>query len=184
MFQTIYDTVTTTLQYVADSVDNPRKLSDDAATANTDPPLYVWEPVSIDDASDKGENFGTRNPRAYGYDAHNWNVGCWGATRSDCETLRLALIRAVREGVNVRNYVLGSAQWAYPEWSRVGYVLLVPVTVYLPQVAVEIPTAAGTGIPETDVINDMQETVEITTVNPTDTTGAVANDGTLQGGEG
>lgn len=184
-FSTIYDAVTATLQYVAASVDNPRKLSSDSADADIVPPLYVWDPIGINDAPKRGEMTGSANPKGLGYDAHEWEVACWGATRADCERMRAALIRAMREEVGAGgNIEHGKAQWGYADWARNGYVLAVPLTVYLPLVAPEIPTATGTGIPEDDVSDDTTETVTITSLNPLDTTGAVEGDDELQGGEG
>ena len=184
-FSTIYTEVIDRLQYVADSTDNPRKLDDNSATADTAPPLYVWDPQGISETSDDiGLALGNQNPKAYALDAHLWTVACWGATRDDCERMRLALIRAMREAIGGKSYRVGNAQWGYADWARSGYVLAVPLTVYVPQVAVEIPDGAGTGIPETDVINDVTETVTITAVDPLDDAGAVAGDDILEGGEG
>lgn len=184
-FSTHYTAITTALQYVAASVDNPRELSSDNATANINPPLYVWDPQSISDAGKRGELTGNSNPKGLGYDAHLWTVWCWGATRDDCERMRAALIRAVREELGGGgNISVGAAQWDYPDAARNGYVLAIPLTFYLPLVSVEIPTGAATGIPEDDLTNDTYETVTITAINPLDTTGAVAGDDELQGGEG
>jgi hypothetical protein len=184
-FQTVYDAVSAALQYVAASRDNTRKLQD-SGTPDTYPPMYVWEPRSIEYGDEKGpgENWGTRNPKALQLDAHVWDVACWGATRTDCERMRLALMRAVRDaGFGPGGCEFGSATWAYPEWSRNGYALVQSMTVYVPAVSVEVPTATGTSIPETDVANDVIETVSITAVDPRDATDAVEGDGILQGGE-
>lgn len=184
-FSTVYTEVTTRLQYVADSVDNPRALSDDTATADLIPPLYVWDPQDITPASgDIGLLLGNQNPKAYALDAHNWLVACWGATRDDCERMRSALITAVRLAMQGPSYRIGSAQWGYADWARSGYVLAVPLTVFMPQVSASIPDGAGTGIPSTDVINDVIETVTITAVNPLDSAGSVEGDDLLDGGEG
>lgn len=183
-FATIYTEITTRLQYVAASIDALELLRADAAAPNDRPPLYIWDAESIDEADSDGQNYGSRNPKAYGNDAHVWTIHMWGATRTDCERMRGALVRSTREAVNGRSYKLGKATWGFPDWSRTGFVLSLEMTVHMPLVAVEVPTAAGTGIPSTDVTNDTEATVTITAVTPLDTTGAVAGDGTLQGGEG
>jgi hypothetical protein len=184
-FDAIYTSVATKLATVAPSTDNPRKLSDDAATANVTPPRYVWDPQNIREDFKHPLAGGNINPKAYGVDAHLWNIACWGATRADCERMRLALITALHGQLLGRNFALGVSSWDYEAWSRIGFVLVVQVTFFTAQVSVEIPDAsAANQIPETDVNDAVEETVTITSVTPHDNTGAIAGDGIMQGGEG
>lgn len=183
-FAAIYTSVATKLATVAASVSNPRKLSDDGATANVTPPLYVWDPQSI--ALTSGDfSGGNSNPKAWGTKAFLCDVACWGATLTDAERLYDALLTALRTQLVGKNFDVGTAQIAYPEWSRVGFVLVTPVTFYYAAVAVEIPDSLGEyPNPETDINDAVEETVTITSVTPHDNTDAIAGDGILQGGEG
>jgi len=184
-FAAIYTSVSTKLATVAPSIENPGKLSNDAGTANTEPPAYVWDPQSITLDDGTPHTGGNRNPKSYGTKAFLCDIACWGATLTDAERLYDALLTALRIQLVGKNYDVGRALFAEPSWSRVGFVLVVPVTFYSAAVVVEIPDVlAGNPIPETDVVNDVQETVTITSVTPHDNTGAIAGDGILQGGEG
>lgn len=180
----IYTSVSTKLATVAASLDNPRKLSNDAGTAHVAPPLYVWDPQSI--ALTEG-NFagGNSNPKAWGQKTWLCDVACWGATLTDAERLYDALLTALRIQLVGKNFDVGTAQVAYPQWSKVGFVLVTPISFHYAAVAVEIPDSLSAyPNPEADVSNAVEETVTITSVTPHDNTGAVAGDGILQGGEG
>jgi hypothetical protein len=173
-FSSVITAIATQLQYVATTVTNPRKLGE----ANIRPPLYVWERQSIELADSDGLTK-TRDLRQLGNDGHECVVHCWGATENDCESMRSALVVAIRTQLQGRNFKMGQARWEYPEWAGASYVLAQSVTFLVPLVAVEIPTEAGASIPSTDVTNDSASTVTLTTINP-DSTDADDGDGYLQ----
>lgn len=183
-FSSIYTSVSTKLATVAASVINPRSLSNDASAPNVEPPLYVWDPQSIALDNTIPLAGGNRNPKAWSTKAYIWDVACWGATLNDAERLYDTLLTALRTQLVGANFEVGTAAVTYPEWSRVGYVIVVPVTFFSAAVVVEIPdTLATNPIPEDDVNNAVEETVTITSVTPHDNTGAIEGDGILQGGE-
>jgi hypothetical protein len=148
-FDSIFASVSGELQFVAASIDNPRKLKDDAAAANYEPPLYVWDPQGISETEDIPYAGGQSNPKSFAMDAHSWDIGCWAATREGCEKMRLALITVMKQNLVGQNFRINASQWAYSDWARVGFILLVSVTFYAPQYAIEIPTTSGLGIQRT-----------------------------------
>lgn len=175
----VLSNVATELQHVAVWHNRVQELANGIVA----PHHFIVERRSIDPETGRGLTKG-KDEKVLGLDCHRFTIHCWGAKEQDCEAMRACLKKSFTNQLNSGNYRLGSATWAYPEWSaNVGLVLSVSFEVFMPLVDPVIPTTSDpTQSPEDTVLPNTAETVTITAVEQS-ASGATPGDKILQVGE-
>lgn len=104
---------------------------------------YVWEPQTIEDATQSKFAYRNKNPKLVSTDQYNFAVHCWGATYDDAQCMRWALRQALKENSSGRaGFNFGTAQWTFPEWAKTGFVLTQNVGLLIASVEINLPSTA------------------------------------------
>lgn len=131
--------VATSLQYVAETTLTLRGLENGLVSVNR----YIWEPLTIDDATSEKFAYRNKNPKLVATDKYNFAVHCWGATYDDAQCMRWALRQALKENSSGRaGFEFGQARWTFPDWAKTGFVLTQNVGLLIASVEINLPTIA------------------------------------------